>query len=747
MKDEIFSLTIGGLLHDIGKVVQRAESKKVKHSKLGADWLEDNNIADNESILDQIRYHHFEEIKNASNIHPLSYITYFADNIASGADRRDAPDEDGGSGFDSKLPLQSVFTLINGKSEPQYYPPQSKKEGVGYPQNKKSDFTAERYKKILNEVKSGLDKIKITKNDVNSLLEILEDTLAYVPSSTNKNEVPDISLFDHSKLTAAFSCCLYEYLGADADFQSLLYKNSRKFHHEDFAQLFSVDVSGIQDFIYTIDSKGALKNLRARSFYLEIFVENLIDEILERLGLSRAQLLYSGGGHIYLILPNTKQVCTIFDEVIKSANRWLLQHFSEKLYIASGYAPCSFNLFKENPSDAFKKAGAMVSEKKLKRYGYDEIMHLNSVHKSGKECHICKKITNSNHDDDENKCRMCFELTRFTHDEFYIITEDNTGIPIFGKYLISTNEDGLKDALSKKKVIRFYAKNNTYINEKFATKILVSDYATETELSVYAKNAMGIDRLSVLRLDVDNLGTAFVQGFKEVSETEGKIYNTISRVATLSRMLSIFFKQHINEILNEGYYNITVVYSGGDDVFLVGSWNHVHGFARELNEKFSRYTQEKLTISAGVGIYSGTYPIHLMAHETETLEKSAKANDKNSITLFTPKLTFKWHEFDTVLRMKMEVSGFVKNDDIGKSFLYRILELLDFEEKKETQQINIARLAYTLAKYEEDVKPKKENKFSRLIYEYANCPLKRKQLIAAIYLHVYTIRKTREVSS
>ena len=41
--------------------------------------------------------------------------------------------------------------------------------------------------------------------------------------------------------------------------------------------LYSLDLSGIQDFIYTITSDGALKALRARSFYLELLTEHLVD--------------------------------------------------------------------------------------------------------------------------------------------------------------------------------------------------------------------------------------------------------------------------------------------------------------------------------------------------------------------------------------------------------------------------------------------------------------------------------------
>ena len=53
--------------------------------------------------------------------------------------------------------------------------------------------------------------------------------------------------------------------------------------------LYSMDISGIQNFIYTVGESGVLKGLRARSFYLEIMMEHVVDELLEKLALSRAK--------------------------------------------------------------------------------------------------------------------------------------------------------------------------------------------------------------------------------------------------------------------------------------------------------------------------------------------------------------------------------------------------------------------------------------------------------------------------
>lgn len=48
MKKEKIDLFYGALLHDIGKVIQRATGERKKHALVGADWFDE--IADNQVI-------------------------------------------------------------------------------------------------------------------------------------------------------------------------------------------------------------------------------------------------------------------------------------------------------------------------------------------------------------------------------------------------------------------------------------------------------------------------------------------------------------------------------------------------------------------------------------------------------------------------------------------------------------------------------------------------------------------------
>ncbi len=104
-------IAIGGLLHDIGKVVYRHNDSR-RHCESGYDFIKELGI-DDEEILAQIRFHHSRELKNAQIADDsLAYITYWADNVAAGADRRAKDEADtGGSIFEKKAPLSSIFIV------------------------------------------------------------------------------------------------------------------------------------------------------------------------------------------------------------------------------------------------------------------------------------------------------------------------------------------------------------------------------------------------------------------------------------------------------------------------------------------------------------------------------------------------------------------------------------------------------------------------------------------------------------
>ncbi|MDE7307748.1 MAG: type III-A CRISPR-associated protein Cas10/Csm1 [Lachnospiraceae bacterium] len=782
MKEEKIQLIIGGLLHDMGKVVYRQGDGR-KHSISGFDFLQNELHIDNLHILESVKYHHAAELRKAQiRNNSYAYITCIADNIASAADRRKNGEEE--KGFQADVPLESVFNILNNNNEKMHYHRGVLAQGeINYPTKKEEKFDKSFYSVIKQNIQNSLLGIEWTEEYVNSLLEILEENLTYIPSSTAKDELADISLFDHVKLTAAVNSCIYDYLTEQdiKDYKTELLQNSDNFYKKKVFMLYSIDMSGIQNFIYTIHSEGALKMLRARSFYLEIMMEYIIDTLLKKLELSRTNLLYSGGGHCYILLPNTKYVLEEIFQFEKELNQWFTSHFDISLYAAGGYAVCSANDLKNEPigtySEIFRAIGNMISEKKTRRYTAQQIIFLNS-HKTQdhtRECKICKRMGHLNK---ENECETCATIAGMSkhilYTDFFSISKRNEGdaVPLpFGAYMTSDTKESLKNRMQNDTYyICSYGKNKMYSGKYISTKLWVGNYTTGQTFEELAKQSTGIKRVGILRADIDNLGHAFVSGFE--SEKNGDKYVSLSRTTTLSRQLSLFFKFYINHILENPQYTIdgriaekrkaTIVYSGGDDLFIVGAWHDIIELAVDIREAFTRYTEGTLSLSAGIGLYPSGFPIHVSASEVAALEEeSKKLPDKNAVTLFSDGEThqeidkgydlciddgtYKWEIFiKEVIEEKYQIicQFFEYFEDRGKSFLYHLLELV----RRQDDKINLARYIYLLARMEPQSNASQEEKeqykiFSEKMYVWIKNEKDCRQLKTAITLYSYMIRE------
>ena len=80
-------------------------------------------------------------------------------------------------------------------------------------------------------------------------------------------------------------------------------------------------------------------------------MEHYVDELLTVCGVSRANLLYSGGGHCYLLLPNTDTVRQRIEEWNLRFNDWLADAFGLGLYLADGYTECSADDLTNTPAE------------------------------------------------------------------------------------------------------------------------------------------------------------------------------------------------------------------------------------------------------------------------------------------------------------------------------------------------------------------------------------------------------------
>lgn len=793
MNEKETKLIIAAILHDIGKVIYREGNDVRKHSISGYDYLKEIGIIDKE-ILDAVKYHHAQSLKNAIDIddNSLSYIVYMADNIASATDRRERMEEE--KGFEISAPLESVFNILNHNDGHMYYKPSflNPEDDINYPSNTRTMFDRHYYNKIRTNITDNLKGMNYNKDYINSLIEVMEANLSYVPSSTSKNEIADISLFDHVKLTAAIASCIYQYLlDSNIDnYKQGLFIDGKSFYEKNVFMLYSMDISGIQKFIYTIHSENAMKMLRSRSFYLEIMMEHIIDCLLDRLRLSRANLIYSGGGHCYILVPNTKEAGTIIEKYNSEINQWFLDNYKVSLYISSGYSECSSNSLKNIPegsyAEIFKNISKKISEQKASRYTAEQIINLNKIREKdySRECRICKNVSEL---DDDRLCPTCSSLKLLSSkilDEKYafftVVSEKEPGalkLPL-DYYLVAESENNLTERLlnNDETFVRTYGKNKMYTGKGLSNKLWVGNYHSDCNtFEDMAEQSKGIKRIGVLRADVDNLGRAFVAGFND--EKNNNRYVTLSRTATLSRQLSLFFKMYINNILRAGEYtiedntdgdkvikrNAVICYSGGDDVFIVGAWNEIIELAIDIQKKFDKYTEGTLTLSAGIGIYRYDYPISVIAGEVADMESMSKSKaGKAAVTLFEDGVkhkelgqdeyqvyisdgTFSWNELvDEVIGEKYNCikEFFDEAGERGINFLYNILELIRNQDDK----INFARIVYILSRLEPDKSAGKEEKeqyshFSQSLYKWVKAGGKDiRQLKIAMNMYSYMRR-------
>jgi CRISPR-associated protein Csm1 len=177
----------------------------------------------------------------------------------------------------------------------------------------------------LTDFKAKILKLPIQQNweNLSFLSLVLEKYGACLGfGKLDEKDACDVALTDLTRITAAVASAIAS--------------------HPDAAQLRLVagDLSGIQDFIYTISSDGALKSLRARSFYLELVTEEIVQQLLSELDLPRTSVIYAGGGNLYLLVPDGEEVKETVKRKGKEINRWLKREFQGKVFLAIDTQTC-----------------------------------------------------------------------------------------------------------------------------------------------------------------------------------------------------------------------------------------------------------------------------------------------------------------------------------------------------------------------------------------------------------------------
>ena len=222
----------------------------------------------------------------------------------------------------------------------------------GYETNDRAAARAE-YAKLWSGFRTSLERIPKSHRQNLPLWLDHFDTLWLtfthaVPAATAFGTIPDISLYDHSRVVAALAAAIWRYHHERGDDRSRVRDRLAGRRDWDEPKLLFIqgDFFGIQDFIFASGgstTKRAAKLLRGRSFYVALLTECAALRVLEALSLPPTSQIVNAAGKFQIIAPNTDSTIEKLEEVRKDLDRWFLQHTFGQSGIGIAWTPAACN--------------------------------------------------------------------------------------------------------------------------------------------------------------------------------------------------------------------------------------------------------------------------------------------------------------------------------------------------------------------------------------------------------------------
>ncbi len=481
-----------------------------------------------------------------------------------------------------------------------------------------------------------------------NLLHLLRQYTWCVPAGA------DVSLYDHSRITAALAVCLSGC--SDAGLQALA---QRPAESDTLVALLVVgDISGVQDFIYTITPRGAASALRGRSLYLQLLADAVASYVLSRLGLPPTNLLYSSGGRFSLLVPPA--AAAELPEIQRYVARVLLAHHAGALYMALGHAPLPASSFYQGrfarPWAELSAALRRSKDRRFSELGAELHPSLfvpwRDQGSEERECQVCHlEHPGCRQEGELRKCPACRALEeelgeRLRQARYLCIDEvapsfrsgEPAGTPqeVFAAFgmrvrLLDELPPPAGPGVERRQLLAhddeaaqaLEPAPRCVVGRRFLVNVTpVGPHGVGRTGDLVAASR-GVKRLGVLRLDVDNLGAAFSTGLGRRA--------TLARVAALSHAINLYFEGWV-EVLAREYnpegagHRAYSIYSGGDDLFFVGSWDAMADLARRIRADFAEYTGHHpgLHLSGGLALVTERYPLYQAAHDAGEAEEEAK---------------------------------------------------------------------------------------------------------------------------
>lgn len=668
----------------------------------------------------------------------LAYIVSRADSYSSGERIEEEPSE-----LDFKnARLASILTRVKKEKDNQdirYYKLKRLSPEASFPVKEDELFQLTYdYDKLQEEFGKAFTKFKPKDftSVINGYLSLFEEFMWCVPSDT-RERYNDVSLYDHLSTTSAIAACLYQYHCDNFDEKTITNNNIEN------CMLVGGDLSGIQGFIFEIGStnpKRLSKILRGRSFYLSLLTEVASLKILRYLNLPVSCRIMNAGGRFVLLVPNKNDVREKLIVLKNEIDRWFFERFLGKLSLNITWGVTlnkkgfTSGVFSEKQKELSTEM-ELLKRKKYETFIKEEQLLYNVLHQAhellqknepcefckvypalvkGDRCCVCKdseeigkSVVSENfiyfYEGRRDKVLeiMGYSISFEKLDDEWVLLEyigDDNDIENLGyikreisNYMPERQKgdiDFKKEKPSEGNTLCRYCGSPCKVEDDEKQEIPRREALVRTHLTFQCISAStrrensgkGVDHLAVIKADVDDLGFVFGYGLGERL--------SISRYASLSRMLNYFFTGWLKHEIRINYRMAYTVYAGGDDLLLIAPWEDAILLGRGIDRNFKAYVGENsnISLSMGINLMRPNSPVRLaVGGAQENLDRSKEVPDKNSLTVFS--VTVKWDKLDELMDFMNLLNGSFNEEGskVNASFLYRLLKYhemyLEFAQK------------------------------------------------------------------
>lgn len=569
-----------------------------------------------------------------------------------------------------------------------------------------------------------------------------------IPSATAFGAKPDVSLYDHSKATAALATALWRWhqsCGLTGE-NAVNAMKTRADWGQKKILLIQGDCFGIQDFIFaegSVTNKKAAKILRGRSFYVSLLSELAALRVLEALELPGTSQIINAAGKFLIVAPNTEQTIQALERVQKEINDW----FVDNTFAVSGLGIC----WEPAACDDFVAGRFSQLQKRLfesmevlkhRRYGLclkETPVVLQADYSHG----VCAWNGRYPADQDQGGTPSCALsrdqirigdwLTESTH--VLIVAADRNidsgwnvcEKPIFGYKVVfsdrraeltrqlacsgalrrmwdislpQSEEEVLWNGCARRNISGYVARfdqrdlDKTEIYDEQARDDgegvgqikSFSHLACEDRLLEKDGSVVGVSALAVLKGDVDNLGRIFGEGLSsDFFGENGARRMTFAKMATLSRQINNFFSVCVPYICGSRYRNIYTVFAGGDDFFFVGPWKTTQAFLSTLSIQFESFTTGNPCVHFSAGV-------SVCKASTPVNQMARFAEDALEASKERPGknavtlygCTVDWKSWFQLQECVRHLEIVKDQYDLSSGYLYGLFELINMSEREAT---------------------------------------------------------------